>query len=96
MLNSIIFNYLKIINHKYTFKTIIFIHFVKQSIIILLSFLILSTFKVSAKEIIVEARISKNKKAMTMPGDYIGKSTPVKIGSSNYILIKINSIVTGE
>ena len=54
MLNSIIFNYLKNINHKYTFKTIIFIHFVKQSIIILLSFLILSTYKVSAKEIIID------------------------------------------
>lgn len=50
----------------------------------------------SAKEIIVEARITKYKKAMTMPGDYIGRSMPVKISSSNYILIKINSIVTGE
>tara|TARA_B110000444_G_C18826290_1_gene590539 strand:- start:788 stop:1708 length:921 start_codon:yes stop_codon:yes gene_type:complete len=50
----------------------------------------------SAKEIIVEARISKNKKAMTMPGDYIGSSLPIKIGPSNYLLIKINSIVTGE
>ena len=50
----------------------------------------------SAKEIIVEARITKYKKAMTMPGDYIGRSLPMKINSSNYILIKINSVVTGE
>ena len=28
----------------------------------------------SAKEIIVEARISRHKKAMTSPGDYIGRS----------------------
>lgn len=50
----------------------------------------------SAKEIIVEARITKHKKALTMPGDYIGRSLPMKINSSNYILIKINSVVTGE
>jgi len=50
----------------------------------------------SAKEIVVEARITKYKKAMTMPGDYIGRSLPMKINSSNYILIKINSVVTGE
>ena len=50
----------------------------------------------SAKEIIVEARITKHKKALTMPGDYIGRSLPMKINSSNYTLIKINSVVTGE
>lgn len=50
----------------------------------------------SAKEIIVEARITKHKKALTMPGDYIGRSLPMKINSSNYILIKINSVVAGE
>ena len=50
----------------------------------------------SAKEIIVEARITKHKKALTMPGDYIGRSLPIKINSSNYILIKINSVVAGE
>ena len=50
----------------------------------------------SAKEIIVEARISKYKKAMTLPGDFIGRSLPIKIGASNYLIIKINSIVTSE
>jgi cytochrome c-type biogenesis protein CcmH len=49
-----------------------------------------------AKEIIVEARISKNKKAMTMPGDFIGISKPITLKSSNYLLLNINSIVTEE
>ncbi len=49
-----------------------------------------------AKEIIVEARISKFMKAMAMPGDFIGISNPLKIESSNYLLLKINSIVTEE
>jgi len=50
----------------------------------------------SAKEIVVEARISKHKKAMAMPGDFIGSSDPFEIKSSNYLLLKINSIVTEE
>ena len=49
-----------------------------------------------AKEIIVEARISKFMKAMAMPGDFIGISNPLKIEPSNYLLLKINSIVTEE
>mgnify|MGYP001435773879 CR=1 FL=1 len=49
-----------------------------------------------AKEIIVEARISKNKKAMTVPGDFIGISKPITLKSSNYLLLNINSIVTEE
>ena len=50
----------------------------------------------SAKEVIVEARISKVKKAMVMPGDFIGMSAPFGIEASNYLLLKINSIVTEE
>ncbi len=50
----------------------------------------------TAKEVIVEARISKTKKAMVMPGDFIGISDPIRIESSNYLLLKINSIVTEE
>jgi len=50
----------------------------------------------SAKEIIVEARISKHKKAMTSPGDYIGRSKPIALKSSNYLLIRIDSIVAGQ
>ena len=50
----------------------------------------------SAKEIIVEARISKHKKAMVMPGDFIGSSEPFEIKTSNYLLLKINSIVKEE
>jgi len=49
-----------------------------------------------AREIIVEARISKNKKAMTVPGDFIGISKPITLKSSNYLLLNINSIVTEE
>ena len=49
----------------------------------------------SAKEIIVEARISRHKKAMTSPGDYIGRSKPIALKSSNYSLIRIDSIVAG-
>ena len=49
-----------------------------------------------AKEIIVEARISKNKKAMTVPGDFIGISKPITLKPSNYLLLNINSIVTEE
>ena len=50
----------------------------------------------SADEVIVEARISKHKKAMTMPGDFIGTSGAFKIKSSNYIMLKINSVVKEE
>jgi len=50
----------------------------------------------SADEVIVEARISKYKKAMTMPGDFIGTSGAFKIKSSNYIMLKINSVVKEE
>ena len=50
----------------------------------------------SAKEIIVEARISRHKKAMTSPGDYIGRSKPIALKSSNYLLIRIDSIVAGQ
>ena len=50
----------------------------------------------SADEVIVEARISKYKKAMTMPGDFIGTSAAFKIKSSNYIMLKINSVVKAE
>ncbi len=50
----------------------------------------------TVKEVIVEARISKTKKAMVMPGDFIGISDPIRIKSSNYLLLKINSIVTEE
>ena len=50
----------------------------------------------SADEVIVEARISKYKKAMTMPGDFIGTSAAFKIKSSNYIMLKINSVVKEE
>ena len=50
----------------------------------------------SAKEIIVEARISKHKKAMIMVGDFIGSSGIINLKPSNYVLIKINSIVDGE
>ena len=50
----------------------------------------------SADEVIVEARISKHKKAMTMPGDFIGTSAAFKIKSSNYIMLKINSVVKEE
>ena len=50
----------------------------------------------SAKEVVVEARISKTKKAIVMPGDFIGISDPFSIESSNYLLLKINSIVTEE
>jgi len=50
----------------------------------------------SAKEIIVEARISRHKKAMTSPGDYIGRSGSIALKSSNYLLIRIDSIVTGQ
>jgi len=49
----------------------------------------------SVKEIIVEARISRHKKAMTSPGDYIGRSKPIALKSSNYLLIRIDSIVAG-
>lgn len=49
-----------------------------------------------AKEIIVEARISKYQKAITMPGDYIGRSESIQLESSNYIIIKINSVVKEE
>ena len=50
----------------------------------------------SAKEIIVEARISRHKKAMTSPGDYIGRSKSIALKSSNYLLIRIDSIVAGQ
>jgi len=50
----------------------------------------------SAKEIIVEARISIHKKAMTSPGDYIGRSKSIALKSSNYSLIRIDSIVAGQ
>ena len=50
----------------------------------------------SAKEIIVEARISRHKKAMTSPGDYIGRSKSIALKSSNYSLIRIDSIVAGQ
>ena len=50
----------------------------------------------SADEVIVEARISKYKKAMTMSGDFIGTSGAFKIKSSNYIMLKINSVVKEE
>ena len=50
----------------------------------------------SAKDIIVEARISKHKKAMIMVGDFIGSSSVINLKPSNYVLIKINSIVDGE
>ena len=75
MLNSIIFNYLKNINHKYTFKTIIFIHFVKQSIIILLSFLILGAFNASAIENSIESldlNISAQKPKDSHNHDHVG------------------------
>ena len=49
-----------------------------------------------AKEVIIEARISRYMKAMTIPGDFIGISDPLKLKSSNYLLLKINSIVTEE
>ena len=50
----------------------------------------------SAKEVIVEARISKYKKAMIMPGDFIGSSNTIVLDSSNYVLLSINSIVNEE
>ena len=50
----------------------------------------------SAKEVIVEARISKYKKAMIMPGDFIGRSNTIILDSSNYVLLSINSIVNEE
>ena len=50
----------------------------------------------SAEEVIIEARISKTKRAMVMPGDFIGISKPIKLEASNYLLLKINSIVTEE
>ena len=50
----------------------------------------------SAKEIIVEARISIHKKAMTSPGDYIGRSKSIALKSSNYLLIRVDSIVAGQ
>jgi len=50
----------------------------------------------TAKEIIVEARISRHKQAMASPGDYIGRSKPIELKSSNYLLIRIDSIVTGQ
>ena len=50
----------------------------------------------SVKEIIVEARISRHKKAMTSPGDYIGRSKSIALKSSNYSLIRIDSIVAGQ
>ena len=50
----------------------------------------------SAKEIIVEARISRHKKAMTSPGDYIGRSKSIALKSSNYLLIRVDSIVAGQ
>ena len=50
----------------------------------------------SAKEIIVEARISRHKKAMTSPGDYIGRSKSITLKSSNYLLIRVDSIVAGQ
>ena len=50
----------------------------------------------SAKEIIVEARISRHKKAMTSPGDYIGRSKSIALKSSNYSFIRIDSIVAGQ
>ena len=50
----------------------------------------------SAKEVIIEARISKTKRAMVIPGDFIGISKPIKLKASNYLLLKINSIVTEE
>ena len=50
----------------------------------------------SAKEVIVEARISKYKKAMIMPGDFIGSSNTIILDSSNYVLLSINSIVNEE
>jgi len=50
----------------------------------------------SAKEVVVEARISKYKKAMIMPGDFIGSSNTIVLDSSNYVLLSINSIVNEE
>ena len=50
----------------------------------------------SAKEVIVEARISKHKKAMIMAGDFIGSSNVIVLDSSNYVLLSINSIVNEE
>ena len=50
----------------------------------------------SAKEIIVEARISKHKKAMIMAGDFIGSSDVISLQPSNYVLLKINSVVNEE
>ena len=50
----------------------------------------------SAQEVIVEARISKYKKAMIMPGDFIGSSNTIVLDSSNYVLLSINSIVNEE
>ena len=50
----------------------------------------------SAKEVIVEARISKHKKAMIMAGDFIGSSNVIVLNSSNYVLLSINSIVNEE
>lgn len=50
----------------------------------------------TANEVVIEARISKTMKAMASPGDFIGISEPLKINSSNYLLLKINSIVTEE
>ena len=47
-------------------------------------------------EIIVEARISRHKKAMTSPGDYIGRSKSIALKSSNYLLIRVDSIVAGQ
>jgi len=50
----------------------------------------------SVNEVVIEARISSEKKAMASPGDYIGTSLPIVLESSNYILLKIDSIVTSE
>jgi len=50
----------------------------------------------SASEVVVEARITLHKKAMTMPGDFIGTSDPLKLNNSNYLLLNINSLVAEE
>ncbi len=50
----------------------------------------------STNEVIIEARISKEKKAAVSPGDYIGTSLPIVLESSNYVLLTIDSIVTSK
>lgn len=50
----------------------------------------------STNEVIIEARVSKEKKAAASPGDYIGTSLPIVLESSNYVLLKIDSIVTSN